>query len=212
MFETSYGADVVEKFLLDTVYHEHLSYFMVRSLVDFFRRHGLELYDVQHIWTKGGSIRGFVQRAGGKRAVAPAVAEMVARERKLDLDGTAPYRRFAQHVDGIRAEIGRIVADYQARGLKIAGYGASVGTVTLLQQFGLGPVLDFIADDNPLTEAIMGPDYRVPVLPPVALDERKPGLVVILAWRYAEPIRAKNVRYEQSGGRFLVPLPELKFL
>jgi SAM-dependent methyltransferase len=212
VFETSYGADVVEKNLLDTVYHEHLSYFMVRSLVDYFRRHGLELYDVQHIWTKGGSIRGFVRLANGKQPVAPSVAEMVARERKLGLDDMAPYRRFAEHIDGIRAEIGRIVADHRAKGLKIAGYGASVGTVTLLQQFGLGPVLDFIADDNPLTEAILGPDYRVPVLRPAALDERRPALVVILAWRYADPIKAKSANYLAGGGRFLVPLPDLKFL
>jgi SAM-dependent methyltransferase len=212
VFETSYGADVVEKNLLDTVYHEHLSYFMVRSLVDFFRRYGLEIYDVQHIWTKGGSIRGFVRLASGKQPIAPSVAGMVAHERKLGLDDMAPYKRFAAHIDGIRAEIGRIVAEYKAKGQKIAGYGASVGTVTLLQQFGLGPVLDFIADDNPLTEAIQGPDYKVPVLRPTALEERKPGLVIVLAWRYAEPIKAKNAGYIAEGGKFLVPLPDLKFV
>jgi SAM-dependent methyltransferase len=212
VFETSYGADVIEKFLLDTVYHEHLSYFMVRPLVEFFDRHGMELYDVQHIWTKGGSIRGFVQLSGGKRPIASSVAEMIAHERQLNLHNMEPYGRFAQHVDRTRAEIGCIIDDHRAQGLKIAGYGASVGTVTLLQQFGLGSALDFIADDNPLTDVIMGPDYRVPVLLPGALDVRNPAVVVILAWRYAEAIRTKNAGYEQRGGRFLVPLPELKFL
>jgi SAM-dependent methyltransferase len=212
VFETSYGADVVAKFLLDTVYHEHLSYFMVRSLIGFFRRHGLELYDVQHIWTKGGSLRGFVKPAKDARPIAPSVAAMAERERSLGLDGLAPYRNFAAHIGGLRTEIGRIVADYRRRGEKIAGYGASIGTVTLVQQFGLGSVLDFIADDNPLTDAIIGSDYRIPVLPPAALDDRKPSLVVILAWRYAEPIKAKNMRYVENGGRFLVPLPDVKFL
>jgi SAM-dependent methyltransferase len=212
VFETSYGADVVEKFLIDTVYHEHLSYFMVRSLVDFFHHHGLQLYDVQHIWTKGGSLRGFVKRAKDSRPVTPVVAAMVQRERALGLDQLTPYRRFSAHIDGVRTQIAEIVADHRRRGQKIAGYGASVGSVTLVQQFGLGSVLDFIADDNPLTDAIIGPDYRIPVLQPVALEERKPALVVILAWRYAEPIREKNVRYEKNGGRFVVPLPDLKFL
>ena len=212
VFETSYGADVVEKFLIDTIYHEHLSYFMVRSLVDFFRRHGLELYDVQHIWTKGGSLRGFVKHAKDSRPVAPAVAAMVKRELALGLDEMTPYRRFAAHIDGIGTQIADIIADHRRRGQKIAGYGASVGTVTLVQQFGLGSVLDFIADDNPLTDAIVGPDYRIPVLPPIALEERKPALVVILAWRYAEPIYEKNMRYVENGGRFVVLLPDLKFL
>ncbi len=212
VFETSYGADVVEKFLLDTVYHEHLSYFMVRPLAEFFGRHGLVLYDAAHIWTKGGSLRGYVKRAGNSRAVERSVAEMAARELSLGLDGIAPYRKFAERLDGMRTQFADIVADFRRRGLKMAGYGASVGAVTLIQQFGLGSVLDFIADDNPLTDAIVGPGYRVPVLPAAALDEHKPSLVVILAWRYAEPIRQKSRRYVESGGRFLVLLPEIKFL
>ncbi len=212
VFETSYGADVVEKFLIDTVYHEHLSYFMVRPLIAFFRRHGLELYNVQHIWTKGGSLRGFVKHAKDARPIAPAVAATAERERSLGLDDLPPYRKFAAHIDGIRETLGNVIADCRRQGQKIAGYGASVGTVTLVQQFGLGSVLDFIADDNPLTDAVIGPDYRIPVLSPAALAERRPSLVVILAWRYAEPIRQKNMRYVQHGGRFLVLLPEVKFL
>jgi SAM-dependent methyltransferase len=212
VFETSYGADVVEKGLIDTVYHEHLSYFMVRPLVTFFRRHGLELYDVEHIWTKGGSLRGFVKLANDSRPVAPSVEAMIAHERGLGLDGMAPYGKFAAHIDRIRTQLGEIVADHRRRGQKIAGYGASVGSVTLVQQFGLGTALDFIADDNPLTDAIIGPGYRIPVLPSGALAERKPSLVVILAWRYAEPIKKKNSGYVKNGGRFVVFLPELKFI
>jgi SAM-dependent methyltransferase len=212
VFETSYGADVIEKGLIDTVYHEHLSYFMVRPLVTFFRRHGLELYDVQHIWTKGGSLRGFVKLAGDGRPVAASVETMIAHERDLGLDGMAPYRKFATHIDSIRTQLGEIVADHQRRGQKIAGYGASVGSVTLVQQFRLGTALDFIADDNPLTDAIIGPGYRIPVLPSGALADRKPPLVVILAWRYAEPIKKKNSSYVENGGRFVVFLPELKFI
>lgn len=212
VFETSYGADVVEKFLLDTVYHEHLSYFMVRSLVEYFRRYGMELYDVQHIWTKGGSLRGLVQRAGGKRAVTPAVAEMVERERALGLDEMTPYETFTARINDVREKIAAIIAECRGKGLRMAGYGASVGSVTLLQQFGLGEALDFIADDKPLTEAIQGPGYRIPVVQSDVLYEKKPALVFILAWRYAEPIVDKHARFQVGGGRFVVPLPELKYL
>lgn len=212
VFETSYGADVIDKFLLDTVYHEHLSYFMVRSLPRFFKAHGLELYDVQHIWTKGGSLRGLVQRAGGARRIEASVAAMSDSERAAGLDDLAPYRKFADRLVAIRDRIAEIVADHRRRGLHMAGYGASVGTVTLLQQFGLGNALDFIADDKPLTDAVVGPDYRIPVLTPQALYERRPALVFILAWRYAEPIVGKHGDYVKDGGRFVVPMPELTFM
>jgi hypothetical protein len=104
------------------------------------------------------------------------------------------------------------MAEYKVAGRKIAGYGASVGTVTLVQQFGLGSTLDFIADDNPLTDAIVGPDYCIPVVPPAALEEWKPSLVVILAWRYAEPIRERAIGYLGDNAKFLVPLPDVQFV
>jgi SAM-dependent methyltransferase len=212
VFETSYGADVVDKFLLDTVYHEHLSYFMVRSLIGFFRRHDLELYDVQHIWTKGGSLRGFAKHAQDARPVMPSVAAMAERERSLGLDHLGPYRRFAEHVEKNRAELGKIVDEHRRTGQTVAGYGASVGTVTLVQQFGLGSALDFIVDDNPLADAIIGPGHRIPIVPPAVLDERKPPLTIVLAWRYAASIKEKNASYIRNGGQFLVPLPEVKFV
>src|SRR5581483_3601640 len=64
-FEVSYLLDIVQKMLFDTVYHEHLCYHSVRSLDAFFTRHGLRLVDVRRIPTKGGSLRGTVQPAGG---------------------------------------------------------------------------------------------------------------------------------------------------
>lgn len=209
VFETSYGADVVRNTLLDTVYHEHLSYFMVRPLQSFFARNGMEMVDVRHIWTKGGSIRGTVQLASGKRQAGPNVAAMIAAELKDGLDGPAPYARFARAVADIRTKLAEIAAAERAAGRSVAGYGASVGTVTLLHQFGLDQALSFIADDNPLGEAIEGPGYRIPIVSSQRLAEDRPGVTIILAWRYAEPIVAKNAAYVAGGGRFVVPLPEV---
>ena len=58
VFETQHGADVIRRMLIDTIYHEHLSYFLVGPLVPFFARHGMTLFAAEHLTTKGGSIRG----------------------------------------------------------------------------------------------------------------------------------------------------------
>ncbi len=208
VFETSYGADVVLKTLIDTVYHEHLSYFMAAPLKRYFESHGMELIDIQRIWTKGGSIRGTVQLAGGTRA-KPSVEAMIAEEKRLGLDDVTPYRKLGADVAALQKEVAALIEARCAAGKRIAGYAASVGTVTLIQQFGLGSVLEFIADDKPLCEHLAGPDYRIPVVMPEVIYERKPDCIVILAWRYADAIIGKHQRYLKDGGEFIIPLPKV---
>ena len=208
VFETQYGADVVEKTLIDTVYHEHLSYFMAKPLDRYFARHGLQLIDLQRIWTKGGSIRGTVQLAGGPRLRSAAVDALIADEKQRGYDGMAPFRKLAEDVSAVKKDVAEMVAARRKSGKRIAGYGASVGTVTLIQQFQLGPVLEFIADDKPLCDQIAGAGYRIPVLKSEQIYERKPDAIVILAWRYTDPIVGKHQRFLDGGGEFIIPLPK----
>ncbi|MGH7585194.1 MAG: methyltransferase domain-containing protein, partial [Gemmatimonadales bacterium] len=77
---------LVEGTQYDTIYHEHYTYFSFHAMEDVLRRHRLEVFDVEEIWTHGGSLRYFVRHAGedgrgGRLAVTPRVAEMRERER-----------------------------------------------------------------------------------------------------------------------------------
>ncbi|MDO8606989.1 MAG: class I SAM-dependent methyltransferase [Phaeospirillum sp.] len=209
VFETQHGADVIDRFLIDTIYHEHLSYFLVGPLVRFFRAHDMELVEVEHLPTKGGSFRGYVRLGSGTGEPSGSVAAFMAAEQAAGLHNPATYWPMSDRLTKARADLVEVIAHYRATGRPIAGYGASVGTVTLISQLNLAQSLDFIIDDKPLTEAIIGPDYRIPVVSPQALTERNPACVIILAWRYAEPIIARNSDWRAKGGRFIVPLPTL---
>ena len=212
VFETSYGADVVRKNLLDTIYHEHISYFMAGPMRTYFARHGLQLFDIREISTKGGSIRGFVQLAGGPHKLAPSVDAMIAAEAADGLDRRAPYDRMAEDLAALKRDLMDLLAPRLQRKERIAAYGASVGTITLIQQFGLGGILEAIYDDSPLQEHILGPDYKIPVLRSEKIYERQPACILLLAWRYAEPIVKKHRRYLEAGGEFVVPLPRIEVI
>ncbi len=208
VFEVSYLADIVDEMLFDTVYHEHISYHTVAPLVPFFRARGLELVDVERSASKGGSIRVFVRPAGAGREASPAVRELLAQEERRGLARPEVYRAFAARIEGAKSKLLGLVDAARARGGRLAGYGASGTTTTLLHHFELGTRLDYLVDDNAVKQGLVSPGYRLPVLPSEALYEKRPAAVVILAWKYAEPILRRHVRYLSEGGRFLVPLPE----
>jgi SAM-dependent methyltransferase len=212
VFETQYGLDVTEKNLLDTIYHEHLSYFNIKPLARFFKRFGMDVIDVRHIWTKGGSIRVTVQRTGRSRP-SDDVARFIAEEDRLGVDQPTYYATYAGKIAAIRNELVALADAWHAQGREVAGYGVSVGTTTLLPQFGLENRIDFLVDDDPRKGSVMaGPGYDIPILPPSALHERKPAMVIVFAWRYVDAIRAKHPGYFAGGGRFVVPLPAIHFV
>jgi SAM-dependent methyltransferase len=209
VFETQYALDVFEKMLLDVIYHEHISTFSVRPMVRAAPSHGLVVFDAERIPTKGGSIRFWLQHGDGPRPIASRVGELAALEEKTGLYDLAYHRRFAAAVERNKAELHRRIDDVRRAGGTIGGYGTSVGCAALIHQFELEQRLDMLFDDTPLKEHIEGPGYDLPVRKSAAIYDEKPGLIVILAWRYAQPILAKHRRYVEAGGRFVVPLPSV---
>ncbi|MDB5306305.1 MAG: D-mycarose 3-C-methyltransferase [Gemmataceae bacterium] len=206
-FEVSYLLDIVQKMLFDTIYHEHLCYHSIRSLDQFFARHGLQLIDVRRVPTKGGSIRGTVQRADGRRPVSPVIGRMLEWERITELHAPETYRAFARRIGAARELFVDILDRAKAAGKRIAGYGASPTVTTLLYDYGLAGRLDFMVDDNPVKQNTFSPGHHIPVYPSDAIYEKGADVIAILAWNYAAPIMARHQAFAEKGGKFVIPLP-----
>ena len=208
--ESYYVADVVNNMVFDFIYHEHISSFAVTPLNTFFARMGMRLLDVVHVPTKGGSLRYTVGLAGGPRKPSPAVAAMLEQERRTGVCDPRTFKEFSARIDRLREKTCAMLAELKAAGRSVAGFGASITATTLIYHFGIGSFLDYLVDDNPAKQGRFSPGLHLPVYPAAALYERKPDAAVILAWRYAEPIIRNHQSYLESGGRFIVPVPEVK--
>lgn len=210
VFEVSYLVDMVQNKVFDWVYHEHLCYHSVKPLDAFFRRHGMELFDVKRVPTKGGSLRGFAQFLDGPRPISPAVGELMKLEEELKFDCPETFKDFSKEIGKAKDELFELLSRLKSEGKVIAGYGASATVTTLIYHFDIGRFLDFIIDDEPSRQNLFSPGHHIPILSPQALYERNPDYVVVLAWRFSEPIMKKHQRYLSEGGHFIVPLPMIE--
>ena len=204
--------DFVQGKLIDTIYHEHLSYFTVSCMEKFFREQGMELIYAEHIPTKGGSFRVIVQLKGGKRNVSPMVQQMIQQENKIGVGDPAIYREISQEVEEWKAQLSAWLTDMKSQGKKVAGYGASVGVTTLLYLFDLADKLDYIVDDNPARYNLYTPGHHLPVFSSDEIYKRNPDYVLILAWRYNEPIIKRHKKFLNEGGQFILFLPKLEIV
>lgn len=213
VWETGYVKYLTEGLVFDNIHHEHIDYYAVRPLIEFYRKLGLALFDVEVSNSKGSSIRCYVARASVKRAVSPSVRSLIAHEEAQGYFTPAPYRRLTQKLEATRTELHRLITEWRKQGKTVAGYGAAIGVTTVLYQFDLGGLIDVLVDDNPVRNGLCSPGYAIPVTDSGKLSAGdRPDYVLILAWRYSDPIIARNADFLEKGGSFVRILPEIEIV
>jgi hypothetical protein len=83
----------------------------------------------------------------------------------------------------------------------------------MLNYFGIGTeTLEYIVDRSTAKQGRFAPGNHLPILAPSALTEKRPDAVLLLTWNFAEEIFRQQADYLKSGGKFIVPIPEVKMV
>jgi hypothetical protein len=209
-FEFPHLMQLFENNQFDTIYHEHFSYFSLIAVEAIFARHGLTIFDVEELWTHGGSLRIFARHAADdSRPVTERLLALRVREEEKGYRKIETYTRFEERVRETKRKILEVLIDAKRRGKRIVGYGAPGKGNTLLNYCSIRTdFIDFTVDRNPYKHGRFLPGTHIPIFPPEHLDQAKPDYVFILPWNLKDEIMAQLSHVRSWGGRFIVPIPE----
>lgn len=219
--ETHYVRDLIEQTQFDCIYHEHLCYYSAHSLEHLFKMHGMVLVDIERIPMHGGSLRAYFQRSNGPKSYLKAdkVHDFLLEESVEGLTEETAYRTLGKNLILLREKLNDLIRDLKREGKTIAGYGATAKSTTLLNFFWLGDEqLSCILDATPLKQGRFSPGTHLSIVSPEVLkDEPKwyvnyPDYLLLLAWNFADEIIQKESAYRERGGKFIIPLPEVKIV
>jgi SAM-dependent methyltransferase len=196
----------------DTIYHEHFSYFSLMSAEQIFAAHGLTLFDVEEMWTHGGSLRIYARhREDEARPVGPRVRALLSREKAIGLDRPNRYAAFAEQARETKRRLLDFLVGAKRQGKSIAGYGAPGKGNTLLNYCGIRTdFLDYTVDRNPYKHGRFTPGTHIPIFPPDKIFETRPDYVLILPWNLKDEIMEQMSAVQSWGGQFVVPIPDVK--
>ena len=212
IIEVPYIVDLVERCEFDTIYHEHLCYFSLTALAALFRRHQLAIVSVERVAIHGGSLRLRLARA---EAAAPdsTVAALLEQELSWGVGDRTVYSQFAARVEQLKQELIALLKQFKTSGARIAAYGAAAKGSTLLNYFKIGrETLDFVADRSTHKQGRYMPGVHIPILEPNRILEDMPAYLLLLTWNFAAEILEQQAEYRRRGGRFIIPVPEVRVM
>jgi len=212
-FEFPHLLRLLDDLQYDTIYHEHFSYFSLGTIVEIFRANGLETYDVEELWTHGGSLRVFAQLAGGPNATSGAVDALLEREKSEGLRSPERYLLFAEGVRESKRALLEVLIGLRREGKQVVGYGAPGKGNTLLNFCGIRTdLVDYTVDRNPYKHGLFTPGTHIPIHPPEWIAQTRPDYVVVLPWNLFTEISEQLAYVGEWGGKLIVPIPLAKVI
>ncbi len=206
-------ARLIEGNQFDTIYHEHFSYFSLASIDSLFAAHGLRVFDVEELWTHGGSLRIYACRSEAGHRQTEAVVRLRMAEDAEGLRDLATYAAFARRVEDTKHDLLTLLIGLRRQGKRVAGYGAPGKGNTLLNYCGIRTdLLEFTVDRNPYKWGRFLPGTRIPILKPEAIAAEKPDYVLILPWNLKDEIARQLAPIATWGGQLIVPIPHPEIL
>jgi len=215
-FEFPHLLRLIEGNQFDTVYHEHYSYLSFLAMETVFAHHGLTLFDVEELPTHGGSLRIFARHTENQAplfATTDRVAAMKTQEIDFGLTKMDTYTAFDERVKATKRKLLKFLIQAKEEGKTVVCYGAAAKGVTLVNYCGVREdLVEYVVDKSPYKQNHLMPGVRIPIYGPEKIFETKPDYVLILPWNLQKEISAEMTGIREWGGRFVVPIPEIKVL
>lgn len=212
VFEAHWVGNLIGDGGFDQIYHEHLCYFSLHALVFLAEQFELEIFDVELVPIHGQSMRVYV---GKKTNVnkTEAVDAFLEKEEGLGLLNEEAFLTFSEKVKNNSEELRNLLIRLKNDGKKVVGYGAPAKGNTLLNYYQIDEkLIDCIVDTTPLKQGLYTPGSRIPVYHPDRLKDIRPDYLLLLAWNYADAIIANEKEFSERGGKFIVPVPDVRII
>lgn len=190
VYELPYWFDTIKSGRLDQIYHEHVSYFTMRSSKKLLQQADMVIIDVDFVDYHGGSIRVFAKKASHDVKESEKVAEIIRDETEFGLFRLKMYEDLVQRTLQKRHMFLKTIYEIKSKGIPIVAVGAAAKGNTMLSFYNLDhTVIDYVTDASPHKQGKYTPLTRIPICGDEIFSNYDEVYALILTWNIAHIIK-----------------------
>jgi methylation protein EvaC len=209
VFEDPYLGDVIEKTTYDQIYDEHTFLFSIKSINYIFNEYGMEVFDISHQYTHGGSMRYYIGFKG-VREVTVKTLNQIEIENKLQLSNQGTYINFKNNCEKSSSELVEFLTKLKNDGKRVVGYGATSKSTTILNYSNISSdLIEYICDNTPIKQGKNSPGKHIPIVPIETFRNNYPDYAVLFAYNHSKEIMEKEREFIEQGGKWILYVPSL---
>jgi SAM-dependent methyltransferase len=198
----------------DTIYNEHFSYFSLYTVIQIFKEHNLDIYDVEELETHGGSLRIYAKHNSDKtKIISQNVDEVLQKEITANLDNLNGYNDFQKQVNLVKNEFLEFLLNAKRENKKVVAYGAAAKGNTFLNYCGVkNDLIEFVVDKSPYKQNKYLPASHIPVVSEDKIRKFKPDYIIILPWNIKNEIISQLEYVKEWNSKFIKAIPTLEII
>jgi 2-polyprenyl-3-methyl-5-hydroxy-6-metoxy-1,4-benzoquinol methylase len=210
--ESHYAVNILDEMQFDSIYHEHLRFYLLKPLIFLLNKYGFNVIDASRIPNYAGSIR---VTATLNKKIKPNknIKQILDMEEKEGFYSEKKYKQYAKKVIKVRKDLNEMLWKLKLNKKKIVGVGCPGRSITLLSYCNISnQLIDYIAEQNSSLKLNMfTPSTHIEIIDEKHMIKKQPDYALILSWHYGKNVM-KNLRNKGFKGKFIMPLPKPRII
>lgn len=208
VLEVPHLESIIDHNQYDNIFHEHIGFHSLKSIMDLSNRNNLKVFEVEKINSQGGSLRCYICKESLDKKISKKINKIITKERKLGLYSSIKLKSFKNKILFHIHKMQDLIKKLKNKDKKISVYGASGKGQALLQFCKLNKdLLDYAFDKSKLKQGCFTPGTYIKIKSPSEIKKTKAEYLLLLSWNIKDEIFKQEKKFIKNGGKFIIPFP-----
>ena len=212
--ELSYMPMMIKNRSYDTICHEHLEYYSLKSLKYLLNAADLKIINLSFNQINGGSIELDIAHKKSKfKECKHLINWVLESERVNKYNEIEKQKLFFKECENHKYLLKKLLNTLKKQNKKILGYGASTKGNVLLQYCKIdSKIIDYVAEVNSFKFNKFTPGTNIKIISEKEAKQKKPDYFLVLPWHFKDHIIKREKEYLKKGGKLIFPLPDIEIV